>query len=182
MQVIHHGPEGLIEIVPDIFFDERGYFFESFHAEKWREVGIPSEYLQDNVSFSKRGVVRGLHFQLAPYAQGKLVRVSSGKVLDVAVDIRLDSPTFGEVVTCILDAKRHNCLYIPEGFAHGFAALEDSLFVYKCTNVYHKASERGIKWDDPQLTINWQVEQAIVSAKDQILPSFEAVMEELKSL
>lgn len=165
--------KGLIELEPRVFEDERGFFFESFHEEHLKEIGIGKPFVQDNQSFSTKGVLRGLHLQKAPYAQGKLVRVISGKVLDVVVDLRKNSATFGEHYKVVLDAKRHNMLYIPEGFAHGFVTLEDAMFFYKCTNFYNKDSETGIIWNDPALNIDWMLEKPIVSAKDQELPSFD---------
>jgi len=166
--------KGLIEIYPRIFEDERGLFFESFHEKKLHENGINAKFVQDNQSFSTKGVLRGLHLQKAPFAQGKLVRVISGKVLDVAVDLRKNSPTFGESYSVVLDSGKNNMLFIPEGFGHGFLALEDAVFFYKCTNYYDKASETGILWNDPELNIDWGTDQPIVSAKDQELLSFEA--------
>jgi dTDP-4-dehydrorhamnose 3,5-epimerase len=162
-------------IQPSVFGDERGHFFESFNAEVWKAQGLTSEFVQDNQSFSKKGVIRGLHFQHAPYAQGKLVRVIAGRVLDVAVDLRPESPTFGKFELFELDAENGTMVYIPEGFAHGFAALEDSVFQYKCTGFYHKASEGGLRWDDPFLTIPWGIAAPNVSPKDQILPTFDEI-------
>lgn len=179
MEIIQHRLKGIVEIIPSVFHDERGYFFESYHEEKLQGAGIPNHFVQDNQSFSVKGVLRGLHFQLPPYAQGKLVRVMKGKVLDVAVDIRPDSSTFGESLTCILDDQKHNSIYIPPGFAHGFSVLEDSIFVYKCTAPYHKASERGILWRDEDLSIDWQLIHPIVSDKDKALPTFAEVKKEL---
>ena len=179
MEVIKHPIEGLVELRPKIFHDERGYFFESFHVEKLRTANVPIEFVQDNQSFSKKGVIRGLHFQREPFAQGKLVRVLSGRVLDVALDIRPNSPTFGQHMSCILDAEINNSLYIPAGFAHGFAALEDSVFFYKCTSFYHKESEMGIRWDDSSLKIDWMLDRPIISEKDQLLPNFEEVLKNL---
>lgn len=164
--------KGLIELEPRVFEDERGFFFESFHENHLKEIGLKKPFVQDNQSFSIKGVLRGLHLQKAPYAQGKLVRVISGSALDVAVDLRKGSPTFGEHYKVVLDAKKHNMLYIPEGFAHGFLALEDTVFFYKCTNFYNKDAEAGIIWNDATLNINWTVEDPIVSAKDQALPGF----------
>lgn len=163
---------GLVEITPRIFHDERGLFFETFNNKVFKENGLNVDFLQDNQSFSKKGVVRGLHFQNAPYAQGKLVRVISGMVLDVVVDIRKDSATYGQHLKVVLDASRNNMLYVPEGFAHGFTALEDTVFVYKCTNIYNKEAESGILWNDPVLNIDWEMEEPIVSEKDQYLPLF----------
>lgn len=165
--------EGLIEIFPRVFEDERGLFFESFQEKAFKENGINVDFVQDNQSFSTKGVLRGLHFQRAPYAQGKLVRVISGRVLDVAVDLRENSPTFGQHYDVILDGEKNNMLYVPEGFAHGFVALEPSVFFYKCTNYYHKASEGGIIWNDKTLNINWGYENPLVSEKDHELQSLE---------
>ncbi|WP_428658211.1 dTDP-4-dehydrorhamnose 3,5-epimerase [Runella sp.] len=173
MQVIKKTIEGLLEIVPTVYKDERGSFLESYNQQLFEANNLPTHFVQDNQSFSIKGVVRGLHFQRSPHAQGKLVRVISGRVLDIAVDIRPDSPTFGQYEAVELDSKRNNMFYIPEGFAHGFAALEDSIFSYKCTNLYHKASEGGIIWNDPELNIDWQVSNPIVSEKDVLLPTFK---------
>lgn len=169
MQVQRTPIEGLIELIPRIFEDERGYFFESYNKPLFASLGLPMDFVQDNQSFSVKGVLRGLHMQNEPFAQGKLVRVISGQVLDVAVDLRPDSPTFGQYQTFLLDARLANMAYIPEGFAHGFVALEDSIFSYKCTNVYNKTAESGIRWDDPDLNIDWGVKNPIVSEKDQEL-------------
>jgi dTDP-4-dehydrorhamnose 3,5-epimerase len=173
MQVIKKSLEGLVEIIPTVYKDERGSFFETFNKQAFETNGLPTHFVQDNQSFSKKGVVRGLHFQRAPHAQGKLVRVIMGRVLDVAVDIRPESPTFGQYETVELDAQRANMFYLPEGFAHGFVALEDSIFIYKCTNLYHKASEGGIIWNDPEINIDWRVSNPIVSEKDLQLPTFK---------
>lgn len=177
MQIRETSIAGLVEIFPRVFEDERGMFFESYNEDLFRRLGLPTNFVQDNQSFSKKGVVRGLHFQNAPFAQGKLVRVISGSVLDVAVDIRPDSPTFGKHEVFVLTSKTNNMAYIPEGFAHGFAALEDSIFSYKCTNLYSKVSESGILWNDADLGIEWGVANPIVSEKDIILPSFKALFE-----
>jgi dTDP-4-dehydrorhamnose 3,5-epimerase len=164
-------PDVLV-IKPTIFADDRGHFFESYNADAWVARGLKNNFVQDNQSFSQKGVVRGLHFQTAPHAQGKLVRVISGRVLDVAVDLRPDSPTFGKYELFDLDAVSGTMVYIPEGFAHGFAAIEDSIFQYKCTASYNKASEGGLLWNDPTLQIPWGIEAPIVSEKDQVLPTF----------
>jgi dTDP-4-dehydrorhamnose 3,5-epimerase len=177
MQIRETSIAGLVEIFPRVFGDDRGMFFESFNEQLFKDLGLPTNFVQDNQSFSKKGVVRGLHFQNAPFAQGKLVRVISGSVLDVAVDIRPESPTFGKYEVFVLKGETNNMAYIPEGFAHGFAALEDSIFSYKCTNLYSKVSESGILWNDPELAIDWGVENPIVSEKDQILPTFRALFE-----
>lgn len=177
MEIRKTSIEGLIEIIPDVFRDSRGFFLETFHAEKYREIGIDQQFVQSNQSYSTKGVLRGLHLQLPPYQQGKLVSVSKGKVLDVAVDLRQDSSTFGQHETVILDSENNHQFYIPPGFAHGFLALEESVFTYQCTNVYHKASESGILWNDPDLAIDWKLDQyainePVVSEKDLALPSF----------
>jgi dTDP-4-dehydrorhamnose 3,5-epimerase len=134
-------------------------------------LGVHESWVQDNQSFSQKGTVRGLHFQRGAHAQAKLVRVIAGKVLDVAVDLRKGSPSFGQVYSTILDTEKNNLLYIPAGFGHGFSVLEDAVFVYKCSNYYHKDSEGGVLWSDPTLGIDWQVAEPIVSDKDQILPT-----------
>jgi dTDP-4-dehydrorhamnose 3,5-epimerase len=165
--------EGLVEILPRVFKDDRGYFFESYRKELFDENGIHEEFVQDNQSFSTKGVLRGLHLQLDPHAQGKLVRVISGSVLDVAVDLRKGSPTFGQHETLLLTAEQNNMFYVPPGFAHGFVTIEDAVFSYKCTNNYNKASESGIIWNDPQLNIDWKLKDVLVSEKDEILPTLE---------
>ena len=167
--------EDLIEIFPKIFKDERGFFLETHSSAAFSKAGLNMPFVQDNQSFSKKGVVRGLHFQNAPFAQGKLVRVITGKALDIAVDIRPNSPTFGKWEAFLLDSEKCNMVYVPEEFAHGFAALEDCVFSYKCTNVYDKASESGILWNDPDLKVDWQVTTPIVSEKDQLLPTFKSL-------
>ena len=173
MEFKETGFDGLYEIFPKVFGDKRGFFFESYQYEQFKEVGIDAHFVQDNQSFSQKGVLRGLHLQKPPYAQGKLVRVITGKALDVAVDLRENSPTYGKSYQCVLDSSKHNMFYIPEGFAHGFLALEDTVFFYKCTGYYHKPSEAGIIWNDPQVNINWGIENPNVSEKDQILPTLD---------
>ncbi|GGG27757.1 dTDP-4-dehydrorhamnose 3,5-epimerase [Hymenobacter glacieicola] len=164
--------QGVVEIFPRVFGDARGAFFESFSAQKMQDAGIHGQWVQDNQSRSDRGVVRGLHFQKPPFTQAKLVRVAQGRALDVVVDIRRNSPTYGQHVMVELDSERFNMLYVPEGFAHGFTALEDNtLFLYKCTNYYAPQAEGGLLWNDPALGINWGVQNATVSAKDQVLPT-----------
>lgn len=165
--------EGLIEVFPRVFNDDRGYFFESFNQQNFYANGITAEFVQDNQSFSIKNVVRGLHFQNPPYAQGKLVRVIAGKVMDVVVDIRRNSPTFGQHAKFMLDSTLGNMLYVPPGFAHGFVALEDAVFSYKCTNLYNKVAESGIAWNDPSLNIDWEVSNPIISEKDIELPDFQ---------
>ncbi|MFY8005218.1 MAG: dTDP-4-dehydrorhamnose 3,5-epimerase [Chitinophagaceae bacterium] len=174
MNIYNGKLKDIVIIEPKLFKDERGYFFEPFNAVNWSKQGLPTNFVQDNQSFSTKGVLRGLHFQTGDYAQGKLVRVISGKVLDIAVDIRPHSPTFGQWEFYELDSTVHRMVYIPEGFAHGFVALEDSIFSYKCTNIYNKESEGGILWNDPTLNIQWPIENPNVSEKDMVLPTFEA--------
>lgn len=179
MNVQHHFLEGLIEITPTVYHDERGYFLETYQAERFRSLGIEPDFVQVNQSFSKKGVLRGLHFQRPPYQQGKLVSVMQGRVLDVSVDLRPGSPTYGQHAKVLIDSEQHNLLYVPEGFAHGFVALEDTLFSYQCTNLYHQPSDGGLRWNDPDLSIDWELERygihsPIVSEKDQLLPSFAA--------
>ena len=163
--------EGLVEFQPRVFRDDRGYFLETFSMKWFEPLGISPNFVQDNQSVSKKGVLRGLHFQKPPHAQGKLVRVSAGHALDVAVDLRKNSPTYGKHVTCVLDAEKQNVFYIPEGFAHGFVALEDNTtFLYKCTDFYQPSAEGGLLWNDPALGIDWGIENPLVSSKDEILP------------
>ena len=172
MKIIETGFEGLYEIESNVFGDDRGYFFESFRRSTFESLGFRTDFVQDNESFSVKGTLRGLHYQEEPFAQAKLVRVALGKVMDVAVDLRAGSPTYGQHHTVILDAKRHNLFMVPAGFAHGFLALEDSVFSYKCTNYYDRASEGGVIWNDPDLNIDWQIDNPIVSEKDELLPNF----------
>ncbi|WP_162428370.1 dTDP-4-dehydrorhamnose 3,5-epimerase [Pontibacter pudoricolor] len=163
--------EGLVEFQPRVFRDDRGYFLETFSMKWFEPLGIQPNFVQDNQSVSKKGVLRGLHFQKPPYAQGKLVRVSSGRALDVAVDLRKDSLTYGKYIACVLDAEMQNVFYIPEGFAHGFVALEDNTtFLYKCTDYYQPSAEGGLLWNDPELGIDWGIENPLVSPKDEVLP------------
>ncbi len=175
MKVILNKISGLVEIYPALWSDERGVFFETYHINKFKEAGINESFIQDNQSFSRKGVVRGLHFQKDPFAQGKLVRVITGKALDVVVDIRKGSPTFGQTAKFLLEADKNNMVYIPAGFAHGFAAIEDCIFSYKCTNVYDKTSESGVLWNDKTLNIDWELANPIVSEKDKELPTFAQV-------
>ena len=160
--------EGLVIIETKKFFDDRGYFFESFQQEKFDHfIGTKTIFVQENESCSSLNVVRGLHFQNNPNAQGKLVRVISGSVFDVAVDIRKKSPTYGQWFGLELTEQNKWMMYIPEGFAHGFATLQDfTVFSYKCTNFYNKASEDCIFWNDSDLAINWPIENPILSDKD----------------
>jgi dTDP-4-dehydrorhamnose 3,5-epimerase len=171
MQVINTPFHGLVEIIPSVFHDSRGWFYEFYKEEAFKSLGITEDFPQENISFSKKGVVRGLHMQITPHEQAKLVTVISGRVLDVVVDLRKGSSTFGQTYYCELDSQQRKMLMVPAGFAHGFAAKEDSIFFYKTSNVYHKESERGIRWDDEQLNIQWGVSSPIVSDKDKALPT-----------
>ncbi len=175
MNVIRTEIPDVLILEPKVFGDARGYFFESWNRERFREAGIDCEWIQDNESKSRRGVLRGLHYQAPPYTQAKLVRVISGAVLDVAVDIRKGSPTFGRHVAVRLDEENKRQLYVPRGFAHGFAVLsETAVFAYKCDNKYMPSHERGIALDDPELGIDWTVSlaDAILSDKDRRNPAF----------
>jgi dTDP-4-dehydrorhamnose 3,5-epimerase len=171
--------KGLFEITPRVFNDDRGYFYETFKDSLFKQHGISGDFVQDNQSFSTKGVLRGLHFQKAPFAQGKLVRVISGSVIDIAVDIRPNSPTFGQYESFLLTGENKKMVYVPEGFAHGFVTLEDAIFTYKCTNVYDKASESGIIYNDPELNIDWGVESPLVSEKDLELPTLAQIKDSL---
>ena len=176
MNVIDTEIEGLKIIEPRIFGDARGYFFESFNERDFAaQTGIEVRFVQDNESKSRYGVVRGLHFQQPPFAQSKLVRVVKGRVLDVAVDIRHGSPTYGRHVAVELSEENHRQLFLPKGMAHGFAVLSDEvLFQYKCDEYYHPEAEGAIAWDDPTLAIAWQVsaERVLLSEKDSHHPMF----------
>lgn len=168
---------GVILIQPRIFPDERGFFMESFRTSDFRKAGIHEQFVQDNISFSQRNVIRGLHFQLAPASQGKLVQVICGRVFDVAVDIRRQSPTLLRWVTYELSEENHAMLYIPPGFAHGFAALSDTVkFLYKCTEEFSPQHESGIRWDDPDIGIPWPIKTPNISEKDMLLPYARKVL------
>ncbi|MFB6320718.1 dTDP-4-dehydrorhamnose 3,5-epimerase [Saccharicrinis sp. FJH54] len=175
MEIIKTPIPDLLIIQPRIFKDERGYFYESWNKKSFNAAGIENEFVQDNESQSSKGVVRGLHYQLAPYSQAKLVRVLSGSVLDVAVDLRKNSPTFGQWHSVELTEENKLMFFVPRGFAHGFAVLSDkAVFAYKCDNIYHPASERGIHPFDKALDIDWKTDpvNAILSPKDSIAPVF----------
>jgi dTDP-4-dehydrorhamnose 3,5-epimerase len=165
--------EGLLVIKPDVFEDERGYFFESYNEERFRQLGLDVKFMQDNESKSGKDVLRGLHFQVPPFEQGKLVRVIRGAVLDVAVDLRKSSPTYGKWASIKLSEKNKWMYWIPAGFAHGFLTLEENtIFFYKCTQVYHKESEKGILWNDADLKIDWGTANPLVSEKDKTAGKF----------
>lgn len=176
MEILKTAIEGIVIIEPRIFRDARGYFFESFSMREFNEKVAPVTFVQDNESYSSYGVIRGLHFQKPPYTQAKLVRVIKGAVLDIAVDIRKGSPTYGQHVAVELTGENHRQLFIPHGFAHGFSVLsEEVLFQYKCDNYYAPQSEGGILWNDPCLGIDWRIpaEKAILSEKDFKHPLFK---------
>ena len=175
MKIIETTIPGLLIIEPRVFADQRGYFFESYNQQKHQDAGIFTLFIQDNESKSGKGVIRGLHYQLAPYAQTKLVRVIQGSVYDVAVDCRKGSPTFGQSYGLELSEENKLQFFIPKGFAHGFSVLsQTAVFSYKCDALYNQTSERGIRYNDPALRINWGIKssEAIVSGKDTILPLF----------
>lgn len=170
MKVSPTAVPGVLLIEPKVFGDARGYFFESYAKARYAEAGIPLEFVQDNLSRSTQGVLRGLHLQ-HPHGQGKLVQVLEGEVYDVAVDVRRGSPHFGRWVGARLSGENHHQLYVPPGFAHGFCVLTPTAtFSYKCTDVYSKADELGVRWDDPELGIDWPVRDPVLSEKDAAYP------------
>lgn len=178
MKVFKTEIDGVFIIEPVVFEDERGYFFESYNQEDLKKQGIDYNFIQDNQSKSRYGAIRGIHFQKGDYAQAKLVRVLEGTVLDVAVDLRRGSPTFGKHVAVELSAENRRQLMIPRGFGHGFSVLsETAVFAYKCDNVYNKASEGGLRYDDPALGIDWKIDpsKAILSEKDKVNPLLEEI-------
>lgn len=178
MKLIETPIADLFVIEPKIWNDNRGYFYESFSARVFKEAGIQADFVQDNQSFSQKGTLRGLHAQKAPFAQGKLVRVIQGKVLDVAVDIRTNSATYGQHFSVELSGENHKQLWVPPGFLHGFLTLEDNtIFTYKVTNYYDKNSEIGVIWNDQELNVDWNqeltAEELLLSEKDLVLPAFK---------
>lgn len=178
MNVMKTELPGVLILAPKVYQDARGYFFETWNRSVLAEHGVVCDFIQDNESRSQYGVLRGLHYQAAPYTQAKLVRVISGKVLDVVVDIRKGSPTFGRHISLELSGENKLQVFIPRGFAHGFAVLSaEAVFAYKCDNQYMPSAERGIRFDDPDLAIDWQVkpEQWILSPKDTVLPDFAGI-------
>jgi dTDP-4-dehydrorhamnose 3,5-epimerase len=173
MKIIETSIPDLKILEPSVFTAERGYFFESYSYQKLKDLGIDKVFVQDNESKSQRGVLRGLHFQNPPFAQAKLVRVVCGAVLDVAVDIRKNSPTYGQHVCIELSEQNKRLFYIPEGFAHGFLVLEnDTIFSYKCSQYYNKESEGSLLWNDETLSIDWGLTEPILSDKDRVAPKF----------
>lgn len=182
MNVIKTDIDGLVIIEPRVFGDSRGYFFESFSERDFKREVADVDFVQDNESKSSYGVVRGLHFQRPPYAQAKLVRVVKGKVLDVAVDLRKGSPTFGHHVAVELSEDNHRQMFIPRGFAHGFSVLSDEvIFQYKCDNFYAPQSEGAVAWDDPDLDIDWRIpaDKVLLSDKDMKHPRLKDILGEL---
>jgi dTDP-4-dehydrorhamnose 3,5-epimerase len=179
MEVLPTRLAGLVLLAPKVFADPRGFFVETYRDTVWSEHGIPTEFAQDNHSRSRRGTLRGIHYQTHP-GQGKLVRCAAGRVLDVVVDLRRGSPTFGEWEAVELDDERHLQLWIPIGFGHGFVVLSDTAdFVYKCTNVYDPATEAGIRFDDPDVGIEWPDIELIYSERDRTAPRLADVRDEL---
>ena len=177
MNIINTEFPGLKIVEPRVLNDPRGYFFESYHNQRYKNAGMLNDFVQDNESMSDYGVVRGLHYQLEPFAQAKLVRVVLGKVYDIAVDLRKGSPTFGKWMGVELSSENKRQLFIPKGFAHGFSALSEKVILaYKCDNYYSKESERGIKFNDPFLNIDWKIpaNQMIISDKDRDAPDFQS--------
>jgi len=165
-------------IKPTPFKDTRGEFVEVYREHLFREAGIEIEFVQDNISSSKKNAVRGLHYQLPPASQVKLVMVPHGEILDVAVDMRVHSPSFGEYFSTILSSENRQMLFVPTGFAHGFAVLsEEATVYYKCNDYYNKELERGVKWNDPKLGIQWGIENPVLSKKDQQLPMLDEIEE-----
>ena len=174
MEIIKPPIDGLLVINPKIFGDDRGYFFESWSEESFAKNGLDLDFVQDNQSLSSKGVLRGLHFQNPPFAQGKLVRVIKGAVLDVVVDIRKESTTYGQHFSIELNEENKTIFWIPPGFAHGFITLEDdTIFTYKCTGVYNSASEEALLWSDKDLNIDWGAIKPLVSDKDLVAGSFK---------
>jgi dTDP-4-dehydrorhamnose 3,5-epimerase len=175
-----NGPlQGIIIFEPSIYPDDRGFFFESYNKKLFLANGISTEFIQDNQSFSVYGVIRGLHYQRAPYAQSKLLRVLEGSILDVVVDIRSGSPGFGECYTILLSAENKKQIFVPKGFAHGFSVLTESAVIsYKCDQFYNKQSESGIRYNDPALQINWEIpsDKILISDKDNQLPEFNSTL------
>ncbi len=161
---------GVLILEPKVFLDDRGYFLETWNSTRYEQVGISGPFVQDNISFSKKGILRGLHFQY-PQSQGKLIQVLSGEVLDVVVDIRVGSPTYGQWIGEVLSESNHRQMYVPPGLAHGYCVTsETALFLYKCTDFYNPATEHGIIWNDPDIGIEWPVAQPVLSVKDAVYP------------
>ncbi len=178
MRVLTTSLPDVLLIEPAVFGDTRGFFFESWHAERYAKAGVPHQFVQDNISRSQRGILRGLHLQ-NPFAQGKLVYVLEGEVFDVAVDARVGSPSFGRWTGHTLSAENKHQLYIPPGFAHGFCVTSDAaLFAYKCTDLYHPETEISLAWNDPALAIPWPIAEPALSTKDQKAPRLSEVAQD----
>ncbi len=176
MHFIPQAIPDVIEVVPQVFKDDRGFFLETYHQDKYKAGGISVQFVQDNQSYSQQHTLRGLHFQKPPFAQAKLVSVIVGEIFDVAVDIRPDSPTYGKWVGVTLTDSKHNQLYIPEGFAHGFYVLsKEAIVTYKCSNIYAPQHEGSIIWNDPDIGINWPLlnQEPMLSKKDVLAPAFK---------
>ena len=174
MEVEQTSLPGVLLIKPKVFGDARGFFLETYSASRYQAAGIEAEFVQDNSSRSSKGVLRGLHYQLQ-YPQGKLVSVNRGEVFDVAVDIRMGSPTFGQWYGVVLNDTNHHQLYVPPGFAHGFVVMSDVVdFSYKCTDYYHPDDEQGVRWDDPVINIQWPIKTPVMSEKDRVNPLLES--------
>jgi len=175
MKVIGTELEGVLIVEPDVFQDRRGYFMETYHQKRYAASGIDKPFVQDNLSYSVKGTLRGLHYQIH-HEQGKLIQVIRGEIFDVAVDIRQGSPTFGQWTFARLSESNRLQIYVPEGFAHGFCVLsEDALVMYKCTNFYEPGAERGVLWSDPGLGISWPVQEPLLSPKDSVSPKLEEI-------
>jgi dTDP-4-dehydrorhamnose 3,5-epimerase len=176
------GLDGVILVAPDVIHDARGFFLETYHRDKYAAGGIPETFVQDNQSFSRQGVLRGLHAQLR-HPQGKLVRAIVGEIFDVAVDIRPDSPTFGRWAGAMLTADNAYQLYVPPGFAHGFCVLSETAHVqYKCTDVYQPGDEIGVVWNDPEIGIEWPLENPVLNEKDSKAPRLAEIVQRLRSI
>lgn len=179
MKIIETDIDGVLVIEPDFFPDARGFFFESYNKKKYEDAGLNFNFVQDNISKSQKGTIRGLHYQVGEFAQGKLCQVITGSVLDVAVDIRFGSPTLGKHFSVELTGENHKQIWIPPGFAHGFSVLEDdTIFSYKCTAFYSKKDERAIIYNDADLNIDWKVEKPNVSEKDLLAARFKEIGED----
>ena len=176
MEVIQTGISGLVQIIPKVYYDNRGWFQELYKASAYNSLVGNLDFLQDNISFSNKGVLRGLHLQAGPSGQAKLVTVLTGKVLDVVVDLRTGSATFGKTYSLELSAALRNMLFVPAGFAHGFSAMEDSTFLYKCSREYDPTNETGIIWNDVDLSIDWKNDSPAISEKDSALPTFQDLL------
>lgn len=173
MDIIRTNIPDVLIIKPKIFADERGSFYETYHKNRFRDIGIHDEFVQDNESTSQKNVLRGLHMQKPPYAQGKLVRVIKGSVLDVVVDLRIKSAHYGQWVSTIISSENKIMFWVPAGFAHGFLTLEDdTVFSYKCTQIYNKDAEMSIRWDDPTIAVDWGIKEPLLSPKDKTAPLF----------